>query len=111
MSESPGSVMDRVQTRKYLAGCAQLDVVSDVVVHSGLSQHGVVLDLRLPEGRSVVGDDDELGLAQSEAVEGLFVAQQALSGLHDEGQARVDALVALLDLLLGSHCDMIQGKT
>ena len=57
----------------------------------------------LPEGRSVVGNNDELGLAQSEAVEGLFVAQQALSGLHDEGQTRVDALVALLDLLLGSH--------
>ena len=57
----------------------------------------------LPEGRSVVGNNDELGLAQPEAVEGLLVAQEALAGLHDKGETRVDALIALLDLLLGSH--------
>ena len=57
----------------------------------------------LPEGRSVVSNDDELGLAQPETVKGLFVAKEALAGLHDKGETRVDALIALLDLLLGSH--------
>ena len=30
------------------AGGSQLDVVADVVVHAGLGQHSVILDLRLP---------------------------------------------------------------
>merc|ERR1712045_158626 len=90
-------------TEVFSAGGSQLNVVPDVVVDSGLGQHGVVLDLRLPEGRSVVGNNDELGLAQPEAVEGLLVAQEALARLHDKGETRVDALIALLDLLLGSH--------
>lgn len=45
------------------AGRAQLVVVAGVMVDASLGQHGVVLDLRLPQGRSVVGDDDKLGLA------------------------------------------------
>ena len=37
------------------------ELTAGVVVHAGLGQHGVVLDLGLADGRAVVGDDDELG--------------------------------------------------
>ena len=33
---------------------------------AGLGPHGVVLELRLPQRRSVAGNDDELGLSSSE---------------------------------------------
>jgi len=45
-------------------------VVTSEVVDVGLGQHGVVLELRLSQGRSVAGDDDELGFAGSEGLEG-----------------------------------------
>lgn len=35
-----------------------------------LGQHGVVLELTLAERRSVASDDDQLGLAGSQALEG-----------------------------------------
>lgn len=41
----------------------------------GLGQHAVVLELRLAERRSVASNDDELGLAGSEALEGRLVAE------------------------------------
>ena len=44
------------------AGSAEVDVVASVVVHRGLGEHGVVLDLRLAEGGGVARQDDELGL-------------------------------------------------
>merc|ERR1712150_401359 len=40
----------------------QLVVVARVVMDPSLGQHGVVLDLRLAEGWSVVGDDHQLAL-------------------------------------------------
>ena len=75
ISESPGSVTVKQPTRKYLpemfqsisslrtilavsgsspvkiltAGSSQFDVITLVVVDTGLGQHGVILDLRLPE--------------------------------------------------------------
>lgn len=45
-------------------------VVASEVVDIGLGQHRVVLELRLSQGRSVAGDDDELGLAGSKGLEG-----------------------------------------
>lgn len=45
------------------------------VVNWGLGQHGVVLQLGLAQGRSVARDDDELGLAGSQTLEGRLVAE------------------------------------
>jgi hypothetical protein len=50
-------------------------VVAGEVVDGGLGQHGVVLELRLAEGGSVAGDDDKLGLAGAEALEGGLVTE------------------------------------
>lgn len=41
----------------------------------GLGQHGVVLELRLAERGSVAGNDDKLGLAGAQALEGGLVAE------------------------------------
>ena len=40
-----------------------------------LGKHGVVLELRLAERGSVGGDDDELGLAVTEGLQGRLVSQ------------------------------------
>ena len=50
-------------------------VVAGEVVDGGLGQHGVVLELRLAERGSVAGDDDKLGLAGAEALEGGLVTE------------------------------------
>merc|ERR1719347_1586820 len=71
---------------------------------SGLSQHGVVLDLGFPEGRSVVGNDHQLGLSIPQGLEGLLIAQDILAGLHDQGKPSIDGLIGLLLLLLHCHC-------
>ena len=41
----------------------------------GLGQHAVVLELGLAERRSVASNDDELGLARAEGLEGRLVAE------------------------------------
>ena len=51
-------------------------VVAREVVDGSLGQHAVVLKLTLAERRSVAGDDDQLGLARAEALEGRLVAQR-----------------------------------
>lgn len=40
-----------------------------------LGQHGVVLELRLAERRSVSGNDDELGLSRSKLLESRLVSE------------------------------------
>ena len=40
-----------------------------------LGKHSVVLELRLPQGRGVASNDDELGLAGAQALEGRLVTQ------------------------------------
>ena len=87
----------------------------------GLGQHGVVwgnvsnafgvantalltLKLRLPQRRSVAGNDDELGLASSQALEGGLVAEGDLTGLHHKRKARVDGVGGSLILLGGHRC-------
>mmetsp|Transcript_10258 Transcript_10258/g.9060 ORF Transcript_10258/g.9060 Transcript_10258/m.9060 type:complete len:171 (-) Transcript_10258:146-658(-) len=74
------------------AGRAQLDVVAAVVVHAGLGQHSVVLQLGLPHRRNVVGHNQELGLARAQGLQGSLEAQLVLAGLHDQGQTAVDVL-------------------
>lgn len=44
-------------------------------MNRGLAQHGVVLELTLTERRSVGGNDDQLGLAGAEGLDGRLVAQ------------------------------------
>merc|ERR1712242_339663 len=90
MSLSPGSVMQRQPTRKYLASGSKLDVVSAVVVDAGLAQHSVVLDLGSSESWGVGAEDDQLTLAGSELSEGLSVAQAVFTGLHDQLKSAVD---------------------
>jgi hypothetical protein len=93
-------------------------VVAREVVDRGLGQHGVVLELRLPQRRSVASNDDELSLASAEALEGGLVSEgdpeesvcrwyrdaflNVLSGLHHKRQARVDGVGGSL-VLLGCH--------
>lgn len=50
-------------------------VVAGEVVDRCLGQHGVVLELRLAERGSVAGNDDKLGLAGAEALEGRLVTE------------------------------------
>jgi hypothetical protein len=45
------------------------------VVNLGLGQHRVVLEFTLAERRSVSGDDDELGLARAELLEGRLISE------------------------------------
>ena len=50
------------------------DIACSATHTRGLGQHGVVLELRFPERRSVASNDDELGLASTEALEGGLVS-------------------------------------
>lgn len=101
-------------------------VVAGEVVNRGLGQHAVVLQLGLAERRSVAGNDDQLGLAGAEALQGGLVAQSdptriserapdcgraqhSLSGLHDKREPRVDRVGCLLGLLGGHLCGICSG--
>jgi uncharacterized protein YwlG (UPF0340 family) len=46
---------------KLTTGSTEVDVVTVVVVDTGLGQHGVVLNLGLAERRAVTSNDDQLG--------------------------------------------------
>jgi hypothetical protein len=48
-------------TEELTTGSTEIDVVTVVVVNTSLGQHGVVLDLRLTERRTVTSNDDQLG--------------------------------------------------
>lgn len=50
-------------------------VVAREVVDGSLGQHAVVLEFTLSQGRSVASDDDQLGLAGSERLEGRLVSE------------------------------------
>lgn len=75
------------------------------VAHTrGLGKHGVVLELRLPQRGGVASNDDELGLASAEALEGRLVSEGDLTGLHNKRKARVDGVGGSLVLLGGHLC-------
>ena len=79
------------------------------MVHSGLGKHGKVLNLRLAKRRAVGSDQDELGLSGAEGLEGGFVAEGCLSGLHDELDTRVHRL-DILFLWFGEDNIGMRGK-
>merc|ERR1712018_726142 len=90
MSESPGSVMLRVQTLKYFPGGSQLNIVACVVMDSSLSKHSVVFDFTFPERRDVVGNNDKLSFALTEGLQGLLVSQDIFTTFHNQSKASVD---------------------
>lgn len=47
------------------AGGTQINIVARVVVDASLGKHGIVLNLRLANGRAVVRDDDQLSLKRN----------------------------------------------
>lgn len=63
-----------------------------------LAQHGVVLELRLAERGRVASDDDELGLAGTQALQSRLVTESDLARLHDQRQARGQGVGLLLRL-------------
>jgi hypothetical protein len=50
-------------------------VVAGEVVDGSLGQHAVVLEFTLSQRRSVASDDDQLGLAGSQRLEGRLVSE------------------------------------
>merc|ERR550525_151492 len=104
ISESPGSVIERTNTEIFSASGSQFIVVSRIMMDTGLGQHGVVFDLRLPERWGIIGNDHQLRLPHSQSFEGLFVAQLEFARFHDKSQSAVDGFNCLLLLLLSSHC-------
>ena len=110
----------------FSIGCGTY-VVAGEVVDGGLAEHGVVLELRLAERGGVAGDDDELGLAGAEGLEGGLITKSDLAGLFmrdssvgtswvsklgghahldSQRQLGVDAVSGLCSLLR-CHCDGI----
>merc|ERR1719359_2338217 len=87
------------------AGRAELVVVAVEVMHAGLGQHGVILDLALPQCRAVGGDEDELGFALPQTLQRGLVTKTVLAALDDKLKARVDGVGVLgsLRLLLSDH--------
>lgn len=103
-------------------------VVSGEMMDRGLGQHAVVLEFGLAERRGVAGDDDQLGLSRTKALQGRLVTQSnsvqdkvswsghwtyevlegrgqnVLSRLHDQSQTAVDRVRGLLSFLGGHLC-------
>ena len=74
-----------------------------------LHDHDLVYDhftVSLPQGRGVVGDDHELGLALTKGLQRLLVAQNVFAGLHHQSQPGVDGLRGLLLFLLCTHFNL-----
>jgi len=116
--------------RLFLRANVSTYVVAVEVVDSGLAKHGVVLELSLAERRAVASNDDELGLAGTDSLDGRLVSvtrgqkgpwrekfvqdlmlsqvllmqnspEGNLTGLHNKRKARVDGVGGLG--LLGGH--------
>ena len=59
---------------RWASRLTELNVVAIEVKDLGAAEDGVILKLGLPDGWAVVADDDELGLAVSQALHGSLVA-------------------------------------
>lgn len=93
-----GDRQDR-HTEVLSASRAEVGVGARVVVDRALGEHREVLDLRLAEGRAVVGDEHHLRAGAAHGLDGGLVSEGGLAGLHHQLQPSVHALDGLL--LLG----------
>lgn len=59
-------------------------VVAREVVDGSLGQHGVVLELTLAERRSVGSNEDQLGLAGTQGLDGGLVAKGDCRGKNNQ---------------------------
>lgn len=66
-------------------------VVASKVVDGSLGQHAVVLELALSERRSVASNDDQLGLAGSQRLEGRLVSESDWKRQLATGAAKCDS--------------------
>ena len=89
----------------------QTYVGASVVVDGSLGHHGVVLELRLAERRSVGRDEDELGLAGAEGLEGAAVAEDDLAGLDDKGELFEKVSSAFWCFVFGGFADFAQWRS
>ena len=80
----------------FTAGSSQVEVVSGVVMDSGVGQQSVVFNLGSSEGRGVVRDDNKLGTSVSDSLEGGLVSKGELSGFDHKGQSGVDGFRGFL---------------
>merc|ERR1711911_119612 len=96
MSESPGSVMERVQTEVLSTRGSQLVVVTNVVMNTSLGKHSIVFDLRFTERGRVTGEDDQLALPGPKSLQSLLVSQAVLSRLHNQSKSGIDRFIRLL---------------
>merc|ERR1719265_2721663 len=71
---------------------------------TSLSKHGVVFDLAFAQGRAVVGNQNELGLALAQSFQRCFVSKGVLSTLHHKLKTGVDGIGSLL--LLRRHLSL-----
>ena len=70
----------------------ELVVVSIVMDHFDVLEHAEIFDLLFPDGRAVVGDEDQLGFAFTDAALGGAVPQHGLPRLEDKSEFGVDCL-------------------
>merc|ERR1719329_1296663 len=82
-------------TEVLSAGSAELCVVAGEVVHTGLGKHRIVLDLALSQGRAVVRNENELGFALAQCLQGLRMSEVVLATLDDERQPGGDRFCIL----------------
>lgn len=90
------------------AGRPQGRVVSGVVMDLRLGQHGHVLDLALPQMRAIGRDEDHLGLALPQGLDGGLVAKDGLARLHDQLETTVHVV---LRLFLFDESTMHKGES
>lgn len=67
------------------------------MVDSDLGKHGVVLKLRLSEGRSVTSNDDKLSLTLTKGLDGGLVTKGVFTGLDSKSKSAVDVVLGLLN--------------
>lgn len=83
-------------SEQLTADGTQLVVTALEVVDLGLGQHGVVLQLRLSQDWGVTSNDNQLGLAGSQSLNGRLVTQGVLTGFDNQTQLGVDVLSSLV---------------
>ena len=84
-------------TEELTTSSTELVVAALEVVDSDLGKHGVVLQLRLSEGRSVTSNDNKLGLTLTKRLQGGLVTKGVLAGLDSQSKTGVDVFLGLLD--------------